>query len=140
MANCSPSCPYCQTSTMELASRPEPILCSLVNNLIKSWKYIITKLYLSDSSVSYNCHSNCKSSNTLLRKRSVKNSIDTIFFQKTLGTSENTSKFYILSEYFCSRLILFYVESVARATSIAEFIDWNKFICYLGREVGISLA
>ena len=33
-----------------------------------------------------------------------------------------------------------YVWSVASATSMAELMDWNKFICYLGKLAGISLA
>lgn len=123
MTYSSPSCSYCETSTMELTSRSEPILCSLIDNLIKSREYIVSELYLGNSSMSDSCQSNCKSCNSLFRERSIKNSVNTILLQKPLSASKNTSKFHILPKYFCTRLIQFYVESVARAISIAELID-----------------
>jgi len=124
MAHCTPSCSKGKTTTLELPTRSVAILSSLVHYLIESRKDIIAELNLSNCSVSNCSDTNSKPCYTLLRKWCIKNSLYSIFFQKPTGTTENTSKFYILAKYFCTTFIIFvYVGSEASATSIAEFID-----------------
>ena len=138
--DCTPSCSESQTTTIELASRSESILSSLIDNLIECWENIISELYLSNGSMTYNCQTNGKTSNTLFWKGCIENPVDSILLKQTTSTTENTSKLHILPKHLGTKLPQIYVWSVASATSIAEFMAWNKFMCYLGRVAGMSLA
>lgn len=104
MTNSTPCSSKCKTCTIKLSSWSKSILSSLIDNLIESRENIITELYLSNCSMSYNSKSNSKTCNALFWKWCVKYSIYSILFEKSTSTTENTSKFNILTEYFCTTI------------------------------------
>ena len=102
MSNGSPSWSESYFTTVELPTRSVSVFSCLVDDLIKSWENIIAELNLSYSSVSWDSYTDCKTCDSLLRKRSIKNSLNTIFLLETTCASENATKFYIFAEYFGS--------------------------------------
>jgi len=68
-----------KTSTVKFVSRSISIFSSFINNLIKSWENVISKLHFSNSCTTWCCCSNCKSSNTLFGKWSIEYSICSVF-------------------------------------------------------------
>ena len=97
---------------MELSSRPISIFCSLVYDLVESWENVVSELNLSDGGVPCYCQSDGESDNTLFCQRGIEDSIDTIPFTETGSTTEDSSKFHILTEHFGSECNKWYVGSV----------------------------
>ena len=95
----------CQTSAIKLISTSVSELCSFINDLVKSRKYVICKLHLCNGSCPSTCIPDCKPCNTLLTQRSVENSIRSIFLVQINRASKNASKFNIFAEQNGRRIL-----------------------------------
>lgn len=98
MPNSPTWCPNSHLSTIPSPSTPISQLGSFIDNLIKGWKNIVSKLDFRNRVFTLHCQPNGKTDDSLFRKRSVEYSILSKFFIQILSTSEDSPKFDILSK------------------------------------------
>lgn len=71
----------------------------LPTHLVKSWKYVICKLDLSDSCMAHSGHSNAKSNETLFGERCVEHAITAKLLSETHCAPEDATKSHIFSKH-----------------------------------------